>query len=134
MDGGNGVYAYGGNGAFPSSTFNSENYWVDVVFSTTLPPDTTPPTVSSVTPVSAATGVSGNPVITATFSEPIDPTSVSTSSFELRNPANALVTATVTYDGPSRTATLHPTATLAYNTPTTRPSRAAPAARKARAA
>jgi hypothetical protein len=116
VDGGDGVYSYGGNGAFPSSTFNSENYWVDVVFSTTLPPDTTPPTVSSVTPVSAATGVSGNPVITATFSEPIDPTSVSTSSFELRNPANALVTATVTYDGPSRTATLHPTATLAYNT------------------
>ncbi|HVK91891.1 MAG TPA: DUF4082 domain-containing protein, partial [Mycoplana sp.] len=33
--GGNGVYAYGGNastGIFPTSTFNSANYWADVVF------------------------------------------------------------------------------------------------------
>ena len=31
VSGGNGVYRYGGV-AFPSSTFNSTNYWVDVVF------------------------------------------------------------------------------------------------------
>jgi hypothetical protein len=31
VNGGNGVYRYGGN-AFPNSTFNSTNYWVDVVF------------------------------------------------------------------------------------------------------
>jgi N,N-dimethylformamidase beta subunit-like protein/uncharacterized protein DUF4082/Big-like domain-containing protein/fibronectin type III domain protein len=30
--GGNGVYAYGGAPAFPSSSFNATNYWVDVVF------------------------------------------------------------------------------------------------------
>ncbi|WP_409334744.1 DUF4082 domain-containing protein [Bradyrhizobium neotropicale] len=33
--GGNGVYGYGGNsttGLFPTSTFNSANYWADVVF------------------------------------------------------------------------------------------------------
>jgi methionine-rich copper-binding protein CopC len=29
---GNGVYAYGGSPAFPSSSFNATNYWVDVVF------------------------------------------------------------------------------------------------------
>jgi hypothetical protein len=34
VSGGNGVYRYGSSSAFPSSTFNSENYWVDVVFST----------------------------------------------------------------------------------------------------
>ena len=33
VSGGNGVYAYGSTSAFPSSTFNSANYWVDVVFS-----------------------------------------------------------------------------------------------------
>ncbi|MBW4589165.1 DUF4082 domain-containing protein [Aetokthonos hydrillicola Thurmond2011] len=33
--GGNGVYHYGSTSAFPSSTYNSSNYWVDVVFSTT---------------------------------------------------------------------------------------------------
>ena len=30
--GGNGVYGYGGSPAFPSSSFNATNYWVDVVF------------------------------------------------------------------------------------------------------
>jgi hypothetical protein len=31
--GGNGVYAYGSTSAFPASTYNSANYWVDVLFS-----------------------------------------------------------------------------------------------------
>jgi hypothetical protein len=30
--GGNGVYAYGPAGSFPTSTYNGSNYWVDVVF------------------------------------------------------------------------------------------------------
>jgi Domain of unknown function (DUF4082) len=30
--GGDGVYRYGVGGGFPTSTFNSSNYWVDVVF------------------------------------------------------------------------------------------------------
>ncbi len=30
--GANGVYLYGANAAFPTQTFNSANYWVDVVF------------------------------------------------------------------------------------------------------
>jgi hypothetical protein len=33
---GNGVFVYSTGGAFPSQTFNSNNYWVDVVFSPTL--------------------------------------------------------------------------------------------------
>ena len=39
--GGNGVYAYGGAGPFPSNSYNATNYYVDVVYSsttTTLPP------------------------------------------------------------------------------------------------
>ena len=34
VSGGNGVYTYGSASGFPNLTFNSENYWVDVVFST----------------------------------------------------------------------------------------------------
>ncbi len=34
VSGGNGVYRYTGTSAFPNNTYNSENYWVDVVFST----------------------------------------------------------------------------------------------------
>ena len=30
--GGNGVYRYSSSSAFPNSTFNGNNYWVDVVF------------------------------------------------------------------------------------------------------
>ena len=32
--GGNGVYAYGSGGVFPTSTYRSANYWVDAVFET----------------------------------------------------------------------------------------------------
>ena len=32
VSGGNGVYAYGTNSVFPTQTFSSSNYWVDVVF------------------------------------------------------------------------------------------------------
>ncbi len=32
VSGGNGVYSYGTGSAFPNQTFNSSNYWVDVVF------------------------------------------------------------------------------------------------------
>ena len=31
-NGGNGVYAYGAGGIFPTQTFNASNYWVDVLF------------------------------------------------------------------------------------------------------
>ena len=51
--------------------------------------------------------------MTATFSEAIAAATVNTSTFELRNAANALVPAVVTYDVATRTATLRPTAALA---------------------
>ncbi|MEP7249625.1 MAG: DUF4082 domain-containing protein, partial [Spartobacteria bacterium] len=35
--GGNGVYAYGAGNLFPNQTYNSGNYWVDVVFSPSPP-------------------------------------------------------------------------------------------------
>ena len=36
--GGDGVYTYGASSVFPSSTYNSANYWVDVVFANDLTP------------------------------------------------------------------------------------------------
>ena len=35
VSGGDGVYRYSSTPVFPNSTFNSTNYWVDVVFDTT---------------------------------------------------------------------------------------------------
>ena len=49
----NGVYKYGGG--FPTATWNSSNYWVDVVFTTTATADTTPPTVTAFTIPATAT-------------------------------------------------------------------------------
>ncbi len=45
---GNGVYRLGGTSAFPSSTFNATNYWVDVLFALPVP--------GQPTAVSAASG------------------------------------------------------------------------------
>ena len=67
VDGANGVYNFGSAG-FPTTTSNSANYWVDVVFDTTLPSDTTPPVISA---VNATPGVDGTTAtITWTTDEP----------------------------------------------------------------
>ncbi|MDQ3776780.1 MAG: DUF4082 domain-containing protein [Pseudomonadota bacterium] len=79
-------------------------------------PDTTPPTVVSHSPNTGATGVSQAALITATFSEDMGPATIGTSTFELRGPGNTLVTATVTYNGAIRTATLDPSASLLSST------------------
>jgi hypothetical protein len=110
VDGSNGVYKYGSG--FPTSSYNSSNYWVDVVFSTTIGPDTTPPTVITVAPSSGASGVSTGVNVTATFSEAIDPTTISASTFVLYDPSNYVVPAGVTYDIGERTATLDPSTLL----------------------
>jgi len=74
-------------------------------------PDTTPPTIVSVSP-SGSASAPPTTAVTATFSEPINASTISTSTFELRDGSNALVNATVTYDATTRTATLDPTPTL----------------------
>jgi len=111
--GGNGLYTYSSTSTFPASTYRSTNYWVDVVFTTNASADTTAPTVSSRAPAAGATGVSTTTQVSATFSEAMDAATIGASTFELRNAANALVAATVTYDAASRTATLTPGAALA---------------------
>ena len=104
-DGGNGVYKYGAAGSFPDQTYDSDNYWVDVVF-TTSPPDTTAPMVTSVTPAPGAANVSTTTLIAATFSEAMDPATITTATIELRDGAGALVPGVVAFNAPTRVATL----------------------------
>lgn len=113
VDGPNGLYKYGASG-FPNGSYQSSNYWVDVVFATSVV-DTTPPTVISTSPASNATNVNAASGITATFSKSLDATTVTTSTVDLRDPANALVAATVSYDATNRIATMRPNAALAGN-------------------
>src|SRR5439155_22483461 len=79
VDGSNGVYAYG-IGGFPNQSSNATNYWVDVVFTNGVP-DTTPPTVTSVTPANGAVGVSVSATAYATFSEAMIPVANKTRPF-----------------------------------------------------
>src|SRR4029453_3310618 len=90
----NGVFVRAPTTRFPTNSSNATNYWVDVVF-ITAPPETTPPTVTAVSPVNAATGVGGSVNVTATFSEAMDASSISTSTFTLRDHNNTLVPAAV---------------------------------------
>jgi hypothetical protein len=82
----------------------------------TEPPcDTTPPTVSSVTPQDGAKSVDPNTTVTATFSEPMKPDTVTEQSFRLIK-AGSPVSAEVTYDENSSTATLTPDQALEFST------------------
>ncbi len=115
VDGSNGVFKYGAS-AFPDQTWSQSNYWVDVVFATTVSPDTTPPVVNSVAPANNATNAPISTNISAVFDEPLDAATVSGTTFELRDAAAMLVPATVTYNNTLHTATLAPSAALAYST------------------
>lgn len=75
--------------------------------------DTVPPSVSGVSPASGASNVSATANVSATFSEAMNGSTFSTSTFELRNAANVAVSGAVTYDPVSRVATFNPAATLA---------------------
>jgi hypothetical protein len=73
-DGGNGVYVYAAASAFPNNTFQSANYWVDVLYVTSIGPDLTPPAVSITAP--AAGNVSATINVTATATDNIGVTGV----------------------------------------------------------
>ncbi len=84
-------------------------------FTTVPPPDITPPAVSSTVPTTNATGVSLNSTVTATFSEALDPATISTASFTVVvTSGGATVSGTVSYNGV--TATFTPDSVLPGNT------------------
>ena len=114
IDGGNGVYTYNAQSTFPSQSYNGSNYWVDVVFE--IGPDTTPPTITDISPPQGASGIFPDTNATATFNEAIDPATINENTFELRDTANNLVAATVSYDGGTNTATLDPASSLPIST------------------
>jgi Concanavalin A-like lectin/glucanases superfamily/Bacterial Ig-like domain/Bacterial Ig domain len=79
---------------------------------TTVTADTTPPTVTGVTPADGAAGVSPTTVVTAIFSEPMAAASITTTNVELRNAAGAVLPSAVTYNATARSATLTPSGPL----------------------
>jgi hypothetical protein len=80
--------------------------------------DTVAPTVTSSNPADLATGVCVNKTVNATFSEAMDPLSLSNASFSLAVTGGAAVDGLVTYDALSRIASFNPTGNLT-GTPST---------------
>jgi hypothetical protein len=77
------------------------------------PPANTPPIVVSTIPLHAATGVPLNQIISATFSEPMNASTITTAQFTLMQ-GTTFVSGTVTYSG--LVATFTPSSNLAPNT------------------
>jgi hypothetical protein len=71
-----------------------------------------PPNVDSTNPANNANGIGVGDVITATFSEPMNGSTIDTNTFTLDNG----VTGTVTYDANSTTARFTPSSKLDYDT------------------
>jgi hypothetical protein len=76
-------------------------------------PDTLAPTVSSTNPLNGATGVAA---ITASFSEGMAASSISSTTFAVTGPGGAVVNGAVTYDAAARRARFTPTGALAAAT------------------
>ena len=79
--------------------------------------DTTPPTVTTVVPADGAPNAPSTANVEATFSEAMDPATLTTATFALApHGGGPAVTITVAYDAATRTATLDPDADLAPGT------------------
>jgi hypothetical protein len=83
-------------------------------FTTAAAPDVFAPTVSAVAPPDTTTGVAVDTIVSATFSETMNPATLTTATFTLVPTVGPAVTGTVGYSG--MTATFTPGATLAYST------------------
>ena len=81
-------------------------------FTTGIIPDVIPPSVNSVVPLNNAAGVAINSSVSAIFSEPMDPSTISGTSFTL-NQGTTPVSGSVTYSGV--TAVFKPAANLGAN-------------------
>ena len=111
--GANGVYALTG-GEFPTQTYNTSDYFVDMQF---VPDgDPLPVGVPSTTPAHGNPGVALDAPIRAAFTRDVQASTVNGSTFTLTGPGGTPVAATVSYDSATKTATLTPSAPLAAAT------------------
>src|SRR5439155_8339317 len=83
-------------------------------FTTGTVPDTTPPTIISVSPNCNATNVSLNNIVTITFSEALKMSTVNSSTVSLTGPGGH-VAGSVTYDASTNSAIFTPSSNLTQN-------------------
>jgi len=75
--------------------------------------DTTPPTVTDWAPTGTGVAITTN--ITATFSEPMNESTLNNETIIVENSTGSAITGAVTYDSATRTVTFDPTTNLEYN-------------------
>jgi hypothetical protein len=96
---------------------NESAYATEVPYSVPIPPgDTTPPTVGGSSVANGATNVDPNTTPTVTFSEAMNASTLNATTVQLRDPSNALIPASVTYNASTKTVSLDPASSLAANT------------------
>ena len=78
-----------------------------------LGPDTVAPLVSSTNPLDGATGVA---IMTASFNEPMNASTITAANFAVTGPGSTPVTGTVAYNASTYIVTFTPTTALAFNT------------------
>lgn len=114
----NGRFRYGNPGGFPTGTWNSASYFVDVVFTTadvvppTPDPEPTPITVGTRTPASGATGVAPTAAVSAVLNGV--PAGV-TPTLSVTAPSGAVAGASA-WNAAASTVTFTPGAALAWST------------------
>lgn len=110
----------GTNVSFTPETIKGINYAIFPVstgsYSANYQPDTTAPTVTSFSPASGATGVVTSVKPTITFSEAMDPSTITASNLTLSDNTGKAMSVSVSYDSTSRVATLQPAASLSAST------------------
>lgn len=109
------THTYSTSGSYTATltvTDDGLNQGIAILGITLTGPDTTPPTVSSTSPCNNATGVAVNTAISATFSEAMNASTITTATFTLTGASS--VSGTVSYSG--TTATFTPSSNLANST------------------
>ncbi len=82
-------------------------------FTTGATSDTTPPTVTAVSPLAGAAGVCLSKAVSASFSEAMDPATVNTTTFTVTD-AGLAVPGSVSYDAAAQVATFVPSAAAGF--------------------
>jgi hypothetical protein len=133
----NGVYIYSA-GAFPTQSYQSSNYWIDVVVNTAIAADTTAPTVTKFGQAGGYTVVNTTSAFTIEFSEALNAATVNSLTVTMVRPDdskvpanchatpggwcsgcplvnavnNTTIAAAISYDAVARTATITPNSPL----------------------
>jgi hypothetical protein len=85
-------------------------------FTTAPVVDNDNPTIISTNPANASTGIALNATVNATFSEAMNPLTISTVTFLLTGPGGVVINGTVAYDSVNFIATFIPSSNLTANT------------------